>query len=185
MMRHDFFLFLLRSKKAIFSLSSLFLPFLISPPFLSILFTEKKSKVALITGVTGQDGSYLAELLLEKVCKMISFVLFDVTSVFSTPPFVVFLFSHLQGYVVHGIIRRSSSFNTGRVEHLYVDRHFGQPSLVLHYGDMTDSTNLNSLLASIRPDEIYNLAAQSHVQVSFELPQYTADGVCFVFVLLL
>merc|ERR1712176_1529694 len=99
-------------------------------------------KVALITGITGQDGSYLAEFLLEK------------------------------GYTVHGIIRRSSSFNTGRIDHV-----FGK--MTLHYGDMVDSSNLSSLLAKIKPDEVYNLAAQSHVKVSFEEPEYTAqaDGV--------
>jgi GDPmannose 4,6-dehydratase len=103
------------------------------------------SKRALITGITGQDGSYLAELLLEK------------------------------GYEVHGIIRRASSFNTGRIDHLYKDRHNKDVSLYLHYGDLTDSSNLNRLLEKIDPDEIYNLAAQSHVKVSFEVPEYTAD----------
>jgi GDPmannose 4,6-dehydratase len=103
------------------------------------------SKRALITGITGQDGSYLAELLLEK------------------------------GYEVHGIIRRASSFNTGRIDHLYKDRHNKDVSLFLHYGDLTDSSNLNRLLEKIKPDEIYNLAAQSHVKVSFEVPEYTAD----------
>lgn len=107
------------------------------------------SKVALITGITGQDGSFLAELLLEK------------------------------GYEVHGIIRRSSSFNTGRIEHLYIDElikdmHLKR-KLELHYGDMTDSTNLIRLIREIKPDEIYNLAAMSHVKVSFEVPEYTAD----------
>ena len=106
-------------------------------------------KVALITGINGQDGSYLAELLLEK------------------------------GYVVHGIIRRSSTFNTERIEHLYIeslikDLHNKQ-QIKLHYGDMTDSTNLIRLVQQIKPDEIYNLAAQSHVKVSFELPEYTAE----------
>jgi GDPmannose 4,6-dehydratase len=106
-------------------------------------------KRALITGITGQDGSYLAELLLEK------------------------------GYEVHGIIRRSSSFNTGRIDHLYNDPKFHKTRLQLHYGDLTDSSNLNRLLEKNRPDEIYNLGAQSHVQVSFEVPEYTAevDGV--------
>lgn len=106
-------------------------------------------KRALITGITGQDGSYLAELLLEK------------------------------GYEVHGIIRRSSSFNTGRIDHLYNDPKFHKTRLQLHYGDLTDSSNLNRLLEKTRPDEIYNLGAQSHVQVSFEVPEYTAevDGV--------
>jgi len=106
-------------------------------------------KIALITGITGQDGSYLAELLLEK------------------------------NYEVHGIIRRSSSFNTGRIEHLYIDEvlkdmHINR-KLILHYGDMTDSTNLIRLIREIKPDEIYNLAAMSHVKVSFEVPEYTAD----------
>ncbi len=104
------------------------------------------SKVALVTGVTGQDGAYLAELLLEK------------------------------GYLVHGIKRRSSSFNTGRIEHLYEDPHVDHPRFVLHYGDMTDSTNLIRIVQDTQPDEIYNLAAQSHVQVSFETPEYTANA---------
>lgn len=107
------------------------------------------SKVALITGITGQDGSYLAELLIEK------------------------------GYKVHGIIRRSSSFNSERIEHLYLDDTIRdldfKTKLKLHYGDMTDSTNLIRLVKEIEPDEIYNLAAQSHVKVSFEVPEYTAD----------
>eukprot|EP01119_Soliformovum_irregulare_P025143 TRINITY_DN922_c0_g1_i1.p1 TRINITY_DN922_c0_g1~~TRINITY_DN922_c0_g1_i1.p1 ORF type:complete len:356 (-),score=113.34 TRINITY_DN922_c0_g1_i1:59-1126(-) len=106
---------------------------------------EQKRKVALITGVTGQDGSYLAELLLAK------------------------------GYEVHGIIRRSSSFNTARIEHLYQDLHNPNVKLVMHYGDLSDSTCLASILSRTRPDEIYNLAAQSHVKVSFEMPEYTAD----------
>ncbi|MBB3951192.1 GDP-mannose 4,6-dehydratase [Aureimonas jatrophae] len=106
--------------------------------------TERK--VALITGATGQDGAYLAELLLSK------------------------------GYVVHGLKRRSSSFNTGRVEHLYQDPHEDDPRFILHYGDMTDSTNLIRIVQQTRPDEIYNLAAQSHVQVSFETPEYTANA---------
>jgi GDPmannose 4,6-dehydratase len=104
------------------------------------------SKVALITGVTGQDGAYLTELLLAK------------------------------GYTVHGIKRRSSSFNTGRIEHLYQDPHEPDPRLILHYGDMTDSTNLIRIVQEVQPDEIYNLAAQSHVQVSFETPEYTANA---------
>jgi GDPmannose 4,6-dehydratase len=108
--------------------------------------TEPARKVALITGVTGQDGAYLAELLLA------------------------------QGYVVHGIKRRSSSFNTGRIEHIYQDPHEANPRFVLHYGDMTDSTNLIRIVQQCRPDEIYNLAAQSHVQVSFETPEYTANA---------
>jgi GDPmannose 4,6-dehydratase len=104
-------------------------------------------KIALITGITGQDGSYLAELLLEK------------------------------GYEVHGMVRRSSSFNTGRIDHLYNDSTIMNRSLFLHYGDLTDSSNLNRLLEKIKPDEIYNLGAQSHVKVSFEVPEYTADVV--------
>lgn len=103
-------------------------------------------KVALITGVTGQDGSYLAELLLEK------------------------------GYEVHGIKRRASSFNTDRIDHLYQDPHESDRRLVLHYGDMTDSTGLIRIIKQIQPDEIYNLAAQSHVAVSFEEPEYTANS---------
>ena len=103
-------------------------------------------KIALITGITGQDGSYLAELLLEK------------------------------GYEVHGVIRRSSSFNTKRIDHLYKDPHERDVNLFLHYGDMTDSTNLIRLLQEIQPDEIYNLAAQSHVKVSFETAEYTANS---------
>ena len=104
-------------------------------------------KKALITGITGQDGSYLAELLLEK------------------------------GYEVHGIKRRASSFNTDRVDHLYQDPHTQGRRFVLHYGDMADSSNLTRLMQEIQPDEVYNLAAQSHVQVSFESPEYTADVV--------
>ncbi|MBL8643644.1 MAG: GDP-mannose 4,6-dehydratase [Rhodospirillaceae bacterium] len=103
-------------------------------------------KVALITGVTGQDGAYLAELLLNK------------------------------GYIVHGVKRRSSSFNTGRIDHLYRDVHETGVRLFLHYGDMTDATNLIRLVQEVQPDEIYNLAAQSHVQVSFETPEYTANS---------
>ncbi len=102
-------------------------------------------KKALISGITGQDGSYLAELLLEK------------------------------GYEVHGIIRRSSSFNTARIEHLYNNPDILGKKLFLHYGDVTDTSNLNRLLEKIHPDEIYNLAAQSHVKVSFEIPEYTAE----------
>ena len=103
-------------------------------------------KTALITGVTGQDGAYLAELLLDK------------------------------GYVVHGIKRRSSSFNTERVDHLYRDLHLGEAKFRLHFGDMTDATNLIRLLQETQPSEIYNLAAQSHVAVSFETPEYTANS---------
>jgi GDPmannose 4,6-dehydratase len=100
---------------------------------------------ALITGITGQDGSYLAELLLEK------------------------------GYQVHGIIRRSSSFNTGRINHLYQDPHKENVNLFLHYGDLSDSSSLNKLIREIKPDEVYNLGAQSHVKVSFDIPEYTGD----------
>lgn len=102
-------------------------------------------KKALVTGITGQDGSYLAELLLNK------------------------------GYEVHGIIRRSSSFNTDRIEHLYQDKHQKDNKLILHYGDLSDSNVLIKLLEKIRPDEIYNLGAQSHVRVSFDVPEYTGD----------
>ncbi len=106
----------------------------------------ERGKVALVTGVTGQDGAYLSALLLEK------------------------------GYIVHGIKRRSSSFNTERIEHLYQDPHEQNQRFVLHYGDMTDSTNLIRIVQQVQPDEIYNLAAQSHVQVSFETPEYTANA---------
>jgi GDPmannose 4,6-dehydratase len=102
-------------------------------------------KIALITGITGQDGSYLAEFLLGK------------------------------GYEVHGVIRRSSSFNTSRIEHLFNDPHVQQNSLYLHYGDITDSAGITNLIGKIKPDEIYNLAAQSHVMVSFSMPSYTAN----------
>lgn len=107
--------------------------------------SENKPKVALITGVTGQDGSYLAEFLLEK------------------------------GYEVHGIKRRASLFNTARVDQIYEDRHSGNGRFKLHYGDLTDTSNLTRLLRDIQPDEVYNLGAQSHVAVSFEAPEYTAD----------
>ncbi len=103
-------------------------------------------KCALITGVTGQDGAYLSEFLLKK------------------------------GYIVHGIKRRSSLFNTGRIDHLYQDPHIKERNFVLHYGDMTDSTNLIRIIQEVQPDEIYNLAAQSHVAVSFESPEYTANA---------
>ena len=103
------------------------------------------SKKAFITGVTGQDGSYLAELLLEK------------------------------GYEVHGLIRRSSSFNTARIDHVYQDPHSPNPKLFLHYGDLTDGVNMTNLIHQIQPIEVYNLGAQSHVQVSFTVPQYTAQ----------
>ncbi|OKO72278.1 MULTISPECIES: GDP-mannose 4,6-dehydratase [unclassified Bradyrhizobium] len=107
---------------------------------------DSKRRVALITGITGQDGAYLAEHLLRL------------------------------GYTVHGIKRRSSSFNTARVDHLYQDQHAGNVPFLMHYGDMTDSTNLIRLMQQIRPTEIYNLAAQSHVAVSFESPEYTANA---------
>src|SRR6266571_3881735 len=103
-------------------------------------------KVALITGVTGQDGAYLAQLLLDK------------------------------GYIVHGVKRRSSSLNTGRIDHLYTDPHDQARRFFLHYGDLTDATNLVRLVQETQPTEIYNLAAQSHVQVSFETPEYTANA---------
>ncbi|BDT76516.1 GDP-mannose 4,6-dehydratase [Polynucleobacter yangtzensis] len=104
-----------------------------------------KQKVALITGITGQDGSYLAEFLLEK------------------------------NYIVHGIKRRASSFNTERIDHIYQDPHINHPDLILHYGDLTDTSNLVRIIQQTQPDEIYNLGAQSHVAVSFESPEYTAD----------
>src|ERR1044071_6134014 len=104
------------------------------------------TKVALITGATGQDGAYLAELLLSK------------------------------GYIVHGVKRRSSYLNTQRVDHLYVDPHTPDARFFLHYGDLTDATNLIRLVQESQPDEIYNLGAQSHVQVSFETPEYTANA---------
>ena len=102
-------------------------------------------KKALVTGITGQDGSYLAELLLEK------------------------------GYEVHGVKRRASSFNTSRIDHLYQDPHESDPRIMLHYGDLTDSSNLIRIIQQVQPDEIYNLGAQSHVAVSFEAPEYTAN----------
>lgn len=102
-------------------------------------------KVALVTGITGQDGSYLAEFLLAK------------------------------GYEVHGIKRRASSFNTERIDHIYQDPHHPNPKLKLHYGDLTDTSNLIRILKEVQPDEVYNLGAQSHVAVSFESPEYTAD----------
>ena len=104
-------------------------------------------KRALITGITGQDGSYLAEFLLEK------------------------------GYEVHGIKRRASSFNTERVDHIYQDPHATDRRFILHYGDLTDGSQIARIIRSIQPDEIYNLGAQSHVRVSFEQPEYTADAV--------
>src|SRR5204862_1787748 len=105
----------------------------------------EKARKALITGITGQDGSYLAELLLSK------------------------------GYEVHGIIRRASTFNTGRLDHIYADPHQSSVRLKLHYGDLSDASALARLLAKIEPEEIYNLAAQSHVRVSFDCPEYTTD----------
>ena len=107
--------------------------------------TEAKAKRAIITGITGQDGSYLAELLLSK------------------------------GYEVHGLIRRSSTFNTDRIDHIYQDPHTPHPDLFLHYSDLTDGSRLVTLLSQIEPDEVYNLAAQSHVRVSFDEPEYTGD----------
>src|SRR6204780_5512420 len=104
------------------------------------------AKVALITGITGQDGAYLAELLLGK------------------------------GYIVHGIKRRSSSFNSARIDHIYQDPHIPGAHFQIHYGDMTDSTTLIRIIQSVQPDEVYHLAAQSHVQVSFETPEYTANA---------
>ena len=104
-----------------------------------------KTKIAFITGITGQDGSYLAELLLSK------------------------------GYEVHGLIRRSSSFNTSRIDHIYQDPHDPNPKLFLHYGDLIDGVGLTNLIREIKPDEVYNLGAQSHVQVSFTMPQYTGQ----------
>ena len=106
----------------------------------------KKNKIALIFGITGQDGSYLSELLLKKK------------------------------YIVHGVIRRSSSFNTARINHLYQDPHVKNRKFILHYGDVTDSISVSSLIKKINPEEIYNLAAQSHVAVSFEVPEYTANA---------
>ncbi|MFM7574813.1 MAG: GDP-mannose 4,6-dehydratase, partial [Snowella sp.] len=106
-----------------------------------------ESKSALITGITGQDGSYLSEFLLEK------------------------------GYTVHGIIRRTSTFNTDRIDHLYTDPHDPNAKLLLHYGDLTDGTTLRRILEEVKPVEIYNLGAQSHVRVSFDSPEYTVDSV--------
>ncbi|MGL5914241.1 MAG: GDP-mannose 4,6-dehydratase, partial [Bacteroidales bacterium] len=103
-------------------------------------------KKAIITGITGQDGAYLAEFLLKK------------------------------GYTVHGIKRRSSLFNTDRIDHLYQDPHVDGRKLILHYGDMTDSMNLTRIIQEVQPDEIYNLAAMSHVKVSFDTPEYTANA---------
>lgn len=108
---------------------------------------KRKKKKALITGITGQDGSYLAELLISR------------------------------GYEVHGLVRRSSTFNTERIDHLYLDPHDSQAALFLHYGDLTDGTGLRRVLQKVKPAEVYNLAAQSHVKVSFEQPEYTADAV--------
>ena len=103
-------------------------------------------KVALITGITGQDGAYLTEFLVKK------------------------------GYTVHGIKRRSSMFNTDRIDHLYQDPHVENRNLILHYGDLTDSLNLTRIIGEVQPDEIYNLAAMSHVKVSFDTPEYTANA---------
>jgi len=107
---------------------------------------QKNRKIALITGITGQDGSYLAEFLLDK------------------------------GYNVHGIIRRSSSFNTGRIDHIYQDPHVENRTLFLHYGDLTDTGNIAKLISQIKPNEVYHLGAQSHVKVSFDMPEYTANS---------
>jgi GDPmannose 4,6-dehydratase len=112
----------------------------------SSTLSPKQPKVALITGITGQDGAYLAEFLLKK------------------------------GYIVHGVKRRSSLFNTDRIDHLYQDPHVKKASFILHYGDLTDSTNLIRIIQQVQPDEIYNLAAMSHVAVSFETPEYTANA---------
>src|SRR5690606_38471947 len=106
----------------------------------------RKPKVAFVTGITGQDGAYLAEFLLRK------------------------------GYIVHGLKRRSSLFNTDRIDHLYQDPHLSQRNFILHYGDLTDSSNLIRIIQEVQPDEIYNLAAQSHVKVSFDAPEYTANA---------
>ena len=114
--------------------------------FQEAALADSVTKRALITGVTGQDGAYLARLLLDK------------------------------GYEVHGLKRRSSSFNTGRIEDIYQDPHDPDPRLILHHGDMTDATNLIRIVQESQPHEIYNLAAQSHVQVSFETPEYTANA---------
>lgn len=113
---------------------------------LTLKYNNLKQKIAFITGVTGQDGAYLSELLIKK------------------------------GYIVHGLKRRSSSFNTDRIDHLYQDPHVEDRNFILHHGDMTDSTNLIRLIQMIQPNEIYNLAAMSHVQVSFEVPEYTANA---------
>ena len=107
---------------------------------------KDRTKIALISGITGQDGSYLAEFLLKK------------------------------GYEVHGIKRRSSSFNASRIEHIYQDPHVNDQKFFLHYGDLTDSTNLIRIIQQVQPNEIYNLGAQSHVAVSFESPEYTANS---------
>ncbi len=108
--------------------------------------SEQTARRAFVTGITGQDGSYLAELLLSK------------------------------GYEVHGLIRRASTFNTARIDHLYRDPHESGAKLFLHYGDLSDGSRLVTLLESIRPDEVYNLGAQSHVRVSFDEPEYTGDS---------
>ena len=123
---------------------STLLPSLSSAIF-HLTMSKKDPRKALITGITGQDGSYLAEFLLDK------------------------------GYEVHGTIRRSSSFNTSRIDHIYKDRHAKNVKLFLHYSDLSDSSNISRLIEKIKPDEIYNLGAQSHVKVSFDMPEYTAD----------
>ena len=118
------------------------------PPF-KVYYMSQKQKIALVTGITGQDGAYLAELLLSK------------------------------GYVVHGIKRRSSLINTGRIDHIYEDPHVDSSNFHLHYGDLSDSTNIIRIIQDVQPDEIYNLGAMSHVKVSFDEPEYTAqvDGI--------
>src|SRR3954471_11552169 len=123
-----------------------FIPSASSCFFRNIVNLNHMAKVALITGITGQDGAYLAELLLNK------------------------------GYIVHGIKRRSSLFNTDRIDHLYEDPHVSNRHFILHYGDLTDSTNLIRIIQDVQPDEIYNLGAMSHVKVSFDTPEYTANA---------
>ena len=114
-------------------------------PQFNLFYMSQKQKIALVTGITGQDGAYLAELLLSK------------------------------GYVVHGIKRRSSLINTGRIDHIYEDPHVDSSNFHLHYGDLSDSTNIIRIIQDVQPDEIYNLGAMSHVRVSFDIPEYTTD----------
>eukprot|EP00979_Chaetoceros_neogracilis_P015907 scaffold6671_cov286-Chaetoceros_neogracile.AAC.2 len=132
---------------------------------------ERQNKVALVTGITGQDGSYLTELLLEKGYTV-------------SKPHILYCICNTmtamkkacnEEHPVHGIIRRASVFNTGRIDHIYKDRHETGVKLFLHYGDLCDATNLITIIANVRPDEIYNLGAMSHVKVSFDMPEYTAD----------